>query len=393
MAAHHDEKKPVAAKGRRGCLGIFLGFLLMLLVAGGIAVQYARGWAEQEILALLGAGSSVREVNLGLDGLELLEVRLPAPAGWPAAETFRAQRVQVRPDWAALLRGRLRLRQVILEKPYVSVLRTADRLSLLPTLALKPGADRQADFAAVAQAAGMSPAVAGFGLAAVTAGTGSQVDIGQIVFSDGSLEWFDTTLGPSALRLRLEGLSVQLGGMRLPAVPGTVTLEVSALVKGVHHDGKLGLRGTVDVVGENADLELKLQNLDLPPLQPYFIRQTDASLSEGSLDMEARIRLAQGQLSAPVSLSFSGLRVANDSPSFLGLPRDLAFWVLQALGNRLEARFTVAGNLNAPEFSLNDSLRQQMTLGFSSLLQQTLRRLPVAAQWLGLEGAHEAQGR
>ncbi|MDR2679028.1 MAG: DUF748 domain-containing protein [Zoogloeaceae bacterium] len=388
MAARSETKQAAPAKGRRGCLGIFLGLLFILLVAGGVAVHYARGWAEREILALLGAGSSIQEVSLGLQGLELREVRLPAPAGWPAAETFRAQRVLARPDWSALLRGNLRLRQVTLEKPYISVQRTPEQVRFLPTLA-RPETGGAAALAAALLVETANPAVAAF----MSAGAGQQVEIGQIVISGGSLELFDTTLEQSALRLRLEDLSVQLAGVKLPAVSGrTVTLEVSGLIKGVAHDGKVSLRGTLDVVDESADLELKLQNIDLPPLQPYFIRRTDASISEGNLDMEVRIRMVQGQLSVPVSLRFSGLRVANDSPQFLGLPRDLAFWVLQALGNRLEARFTVAGDLNNPKFSLNDSLRQQMNLGFSNVLQQALRRLPVAGQLLGQDEASREGG-
>ncbi|OQY69901.1 MAG: hypothetical protein B6D47_08335, partial [Rhodocyclaceae bacterium UTPRO2] len=65
---------------------------LAVLVAAGLyfGAKALKGKVEQA----LGPESEIGEIRLGLSAVEVLKLRVKAPAGWPAPDTLRAERIR-----------------------------------------------------------------------------------------------------------------------------------------------------------------------------------------------------------------------------------------------------------------------------------------------------------
>ena len=74
--------------------------LIVLAVAG---LQVGTRLLKDQVQQALGPDSEVGEIRLGWSEVEILKLRLKAPAGWPAADTLRAERIVVSPDLRSLL--------------------------------------------------------------------------------------------------------------------------------------------------------------------------------------------------------------------------------------------------------------------------------------------------
>jgi hypothetical protein len=92
----------------------------VLALAGVVAMHYAARSVEESIHEALGPEGEAAEIKVGLTSVEILDVRIKAPRGWPSDSTLRARRIVVVPDLRELLsigadhehrrRGRLPLR-------------------------------------------------------------------------------------------------------------------------------------------------------------------------------------------------------------------------------------------------------------------------------------------
>jgi uncharacterized protein involved in outer membrane biogenesis len=60
--------------------------------------------------------------------MELLGLAIAAPKGWPAARTLEAERIIIVPDLRSLLSDQIRVASIVVEKPYLSVLRNRGKL-------------------------------------------------------------------------------------------------------------------------------------------------------------------------------------------------------------------------------------------------------------------------
>jgi hypothetical protein len=70
----------------------------VLILAGVAAMHFAARSAKESIHEALGPEGEAAEIKVGLTSIEILDVRIKAPRGWPSDSTLRARRIVVVPD-------------------------------------------------------------------------------------------------------------------------------------------------------------------------------------------------------------------------------------------------------------------------------------------------------
>jgi hypothetical protein len=354
-------------------LGISLCLFLLIAVAAFlIAVRALKG----EIIAALGPGAEVRELKIGLTQAQIIGIRLPAPraeSGWPAEDFLRAERVIVTPSLASLLRGRIVLDNIRVEGAYLSLLRARDgRLRLIPTLTegfvaktARPPA--RARFAALRRPPFPKPCA--------VAPAAPPIAIGRLEIVESRLDFFDASLHGAPLKITLENLNLSLEHLRLPGLTGESRLELTGVIKGKQQDGNISIAGQIEFASKASNLKTRLQSVDLTGLQAYLVKAGDADIQRGLLDMEIHSVVKNGQLRAPGMLTLRHLELGDKSNIFMGLSRDLVIAVLQGGKDQISVRFTLAGDLNHPAFSLNESLARSIGVGLMSALGLNVKKL------------------
>ena len=86
-------------------LAITLAVLAALVIAIVIGLRVATQQLQSRLVQTLGPRASIGELSAGWTGIEVRELRIKAPPGWPAADELRAERVRVVPDLRSLFGG------------------------------------------------------------------------------------------------------------------------------------------------------------------------------------------------------------------------------------------------------------------------------------------------
>lgn len=368
---------PVSAPRRSWPL-FLLGGLLLLALLGFAAFQVAVHLLQGQVLAALGPRAELRELRVGLGGVEILGLRLPAEpdsgkGAWPAPDQLRAERVLVVPSLADLLGARVVLSRIRVEGAYLSLLRTRDgRLRVLPGLTERGakeggGGREEADGAA----------------------SGTPVSVGSIELVDGAVEFFDASVRQPALKIRLEQLQARLDELHLPDLGGRSRLQLDGVLKGQRQDGRLQLEGEVELASRESDLKLRLQGVDLTALQPYLIKAAETGVRRGSLDLEVHSVVRQGRLRGPGTLTLQDLELAPGGNAFMGMPRQAVVAMMQDRRGRISVQFVLEGDINDPRFSLNENLMTRVGSSVAGVLGISLEDL---AKGVGSAGGSIAKG-
>lgn len=355
-------------------LTILGGTLAVLAVGGLAAFQFAIQALKGKVEQALGPHGEVREIRVGMTGVELLDIRIRAPqtaakASWPAEDQLRARRILVVPALRDLLSANIVLRTIRVEGAYLSMLRAKNgRVRVLPSLLEKPGATD------AAPASAATPPIA----------------IDQIELFDSAVEFFDATVRQPALKLRFESIEARVSNLRLPDLTGESAIAVDGVLKGVRHDGKISIRGKAELASKESEIATRLRGVDLVALQPYLIKAAETGVRKGSLDLDLDSTVRKGRLHAPGTLTLSGLELAAaGGGTFMGMPRSTVVSMMKDKSGRIAIRFTLDGDINDPRFSLNENLMTRIGSSLAGSLGVSLEGL---AKGVGSAGSGVAKG-
>lgn len=329
--------------------------VLLLAVLGAAAFHVAVQQLQRQIEAALGPRSSVGSLDVTWAGVEARDVRVrgdkTGPLRWPAEDELRAERVLVVPELRGLLTADIRIRRVVIDGGYVSMLRTRDgKLKVLP--ALTESADRP-----VRKVSSEPP------------GSGLPVWIGAVELRSGTLDFHDASVRRQSVKLRLAQLQAEVGPLDLPALATPTRIQLDGLMKGVQRDGRIHIAGDVTIATQDADLNIRLDGVDLVALQPYLIKVSEAGVKRGAMDLRLDATVKDKRLRAPGHLTLIDLQLESSGllGTFAGVPRQ-AVIASMSKNDRLELDFTLEGRLDDPKFSLNENLAIQVAAGLATAL-------------------------
>src|SRR5262245_48141174 len=122
--------------------------LATLLILGiGIVMGYRLGvrLLHERVADLLGPGSSITSLKVNWFSLDLFGVTIEAPQDWPTARAFRAKRITIVPSLGTLLTDQIHISSIVFEEPYLAVLRTREKMVIIPGLTEAAGKKKVED--------------------------------------------------------------------------------------------------------------------------------------------------------------------------------------------------------------------------------------------------------
>ncbi len=367
------------AGGRAKKWGLIALVVLVVLVVGGIVgFRAAVGALKGKVVAALGPESEVKDLAVGWSSVDVEGLRIRGPRGWPAADTLRAERVTVVPSLRSLFSGQIRVRSITVVRPYLSALRTKDgRLQVVPTL-LAGAAGRGGAAAPRAPAAGPPT-----------------VTIGRITLQDAVVEFFDATVASPPLKIRLEQIQATLRDVMVPALTGKSQFDLAGVVKGVQRDGQVTVAGWAEVASKDSSVKTTLRSVDLVALQPYLIRTSETGVQKGIFDLDLQSDVSKNRLKAPGKVTISDLELAparGTFGTFMGVPRDAVVAFLKNKENRISVNFVLEGDINNPQFSLNEALSTRVASSMAETLGVSLAGVAKGVGTLGEKGVEAVTG-
>lgn len=336
-------------------------------VAIGVGYHIGAKVLQGQIIEALGPGSRVAAIKVNSFSVELLGLSIDAPRGWPAARSLEAERITIFPNLRSLFSDQIEISSIVIEKPYLSMIRTPGKIRLVPNLT---------ESAHTKTANGRVRAVS----------------IATIELKDGSLDLYDATVQRPPLKIRMERIAALIRDVTTPARERT-RFEITGIVKGVKRDGQAQLAGWIGPGGRDTSSRVALVDADMVALQPYLVKKNEASVSRGavslSLNSEVRNKILDGKGKIVLKdLDFAPARGFFDT--FMGLPRSAVLNFLKDNNNAIDLDFTLAGDLDNPNFSLNEKLSTRVAMGMAGQLGVGIGNVAEGLGTLGRKGMEGA---
>ena len=320
-----------------------LGAFAVVAALGAAALYFGARALKAEVEQALGPASEIGAIHLRWNAVEIERLRIKAAAAWPARDELRAEHIRIEPDLRGLLSQQIRVSRIVIHDGYLSALRGNDgRLRLLPSLleVKKPG----------------------------NAAPLPTVTLDRVELVNTAMEFFDATVKKPPLRIRLEQLHATVDDVRLPELKGHTRLDMQGVFKGVRNDGRISIKGWVEIATRDSEIISKLRGIDLVALQPYLIRAAETGVRKGTLDLDITARVKNKQLLAPGTVTLGNLELDEGSSTFMGMPRKAVVSMMQDRARKITVRFELAGNLDDPQFKLNENLSSRLGSSIASSL-------------------------
>jgi hypothetical protein len=350
-----------------------IAIVVIAVLAIGVLVGYHLGvrLLQDKVVAALGSGSRLTELKVNWFSIELLGLSIDGPKGWPAARAFEAERVTIVPDLRTLFTDKIGIASIVVEKPYLSVLRLPGKLVMVPSLMERDGNKRN--------------------------GRSSQdstraVMISTIKLNDGSLDLYDATVSRPPLKTRMEKIEAVIRDVEAPASEKT-HFDLNGIVKGVKRDGRAKVSGWVGPGARDSSSRVELEAVDLVALQPYLVKNNETRVVKGTLDLKLASEVRNNNLDGKGNLILQDLEFAPARgyfETFMGLPRNTVISFLKDNNNAIDIDFTLKGNTSNPNFSLNESLSTRMATAMAGQLGVSIKNVAEGLGTIGRKGMEGA---
>jgi uncharacterized protein involved in outer membrane biogenesis len=351
-------------------LAVMLVFAVSMVAGYRVGVQLVRN----KIAHALGPGSNIAELKVNWFSLDLLEVSIEAPKGWPAARTLYAERVSIVPSLRSLLTDRINIASIVFERPYLSVTRTSKKWLMLPGLTETEDTRKNSE-------AGHSYV--------------PTVTISKVVLQDGVLELFDTTVSRPPFKTRLERLDGVIHNIEAPWLKAQTRFALAASVKGIRRDGRAKVSGWIGPAQRDSLSQITIDGIDLVSLQPYLVRIGEAQVRKGNLDLRLNSEVRANRLDGKGKIIIRDLELAPARgylETFMGVPRSALIHFLKNNQNAIDVDFILTGDTSNPNFSINEAITTRVALGMAAELGVSIRSLAEDFGTLGRRSVEGAAG-
>jgi hypothetical protein len=348
----------------RTALALLGALLVLVSLAAWLGVRRAEAGVRDLALRLMGPGSSVEEVHLHFDRIELRGVRIPPGDAWPAPQAFTAEVVDVVPEFLTVFDDPIVIRHAEGRGAYFSVLRTGDRqIRFLPTILPRPPRDPSRP-------------------------PPRDVVIRQVEVHASTLDLYDASIAKPAHRVQLTGVEAQASDLLFPRLTTKAIFHGSGRFEG-SPEGSAQVEGWTVFASRDTEFEVRLAKAEIESLEPYFLRHEESGSASGRLDLDMRAAVHDRFLDARGRMQLTDLELQPSRgplATFMGLPRKAVIAAMEDQKDRIDLSFEMKGHLGDAKFSLNESFATKVAVGTANALGLTVSGMVKGIGSLGQQG-------
>jgi hypothetical protein len=138
-------------------------------------------------------------------------------------------------------------------------------------------------------------------------------------------------------------------------------------IEGRKEDGNIDTKGWLDLKTMDMEISFKVNGIEIKIFEPYYRKKVSAEIDSGSIDMEAKVALKKKIIDAPGRLELLGLHVKEGGTIFW-IPAKALVGFLKDRGNRIQIQFHVKGNMDDPQFSLQEDFLTRVAVSLAETL-------------------------
>jgi hypothetical protein len=195
-----------------------------------------------------------------------------------------------------------------------------------------------------------------------------EVQIDRIRIRKGSIDFEDRKMRDPPPQMNWRELEFEIRNIRYPLASLQSPVELMGKMKGKVQEGSISLRGWIDAKTMDMETSLEIREVEIKTFEPYYRKRVSAEIESGTLDIESRIGVKEKRIDAPGELDLINLHIKEGGGTVLWIPAETLVSLLEKKGHRIKARFHVKGNLENPQFNLQETFLTQVAISLAQAL-------------------------
>jgi hypothetical protein len=345
-----------------------IGILVVLLIGGYFVLTfYAVKFIQPRLQTVMGPGLTLEEIKLKTTYLSARGIQYEDPRS--KQRFFQAEEIRIYPSLLSLLRKSLLIKEVAVLRPSFFFYRSREGHMVGPWVMPEKGNEESETSEEEKKRRGA------FG-----------VQIGRIRIQKGSIDFEDRKIGDLSPRMKWRELDFEIRDIRYPLTSLHSPVELMGKMKGKAQEGSITVKGWIDAKTMDMETSLRIREIEVKTFEPYYRKRVTAEIESGTVDMDSRIAVKEKRIDAPGELDLINLHIKEGGGTVFWIPAETLVPLLEKKGHRVKAKFHVKGDLENPQFNLQETFLTQVGISLAQTLGIPIKVIGEEILWDTLKG-------
>ena len=329
---------------------ILVGVLVVLFLGGYLVLTfYAVKFIQPRLQTMMGPGFALEEIRLKTTYLSARGIQYEDPRS--KQRFFQAEEMRIYPSFLSLLKKSLLIRELTVLRPSFFFYRSREGQMVGPWVMPEKKNEEQETSGEEKK---RREAVA--------------IQIDRIRIQKGSIDFEDRKIGDPSPQMKWRELDLEIRDIRYPLTALHSPVELMGKMKGKAQEGSITVKGWIDAKTMDMETSLKIRGIEVKTFEPYYRKRVTAEIEAGTLDMDSRIAVKEKRIDAPGELDLVNLYIRKGEGTVFWIPAETLVSSLEKKGHRIKAKFHVKGNMENPQFNLQETFLTQVAISLVQAL-------------------------
>jgi hypothetical protein len=329
---------------------IIVGIVAIFLIGGYLLLSfYAVKFIQARLQRVAGPGLTISEINVKPTHLSVRGIQYEDPVS--KRNFFLIREIRIYPDLFSFLKGTLGVRECMILQPSFFFYRSREGSFAGPWRA--PEEKKNEEGISEDQGEGGREPI--------------HIKVDKFRIQKGSVDFEDRKMGEPSAQIQLRELDLELKNIQYPFISSHSPVELKGKIKGRNKDGDIYTKGWLDLKTIDMETSFRAEGIEIKIFEPYYRKRVSAEIDSGSINMEAKIVLENGVIGAPGRLELADFHLKEGGTVFW-IPAKMLVSFLKNNENRILIKFQVKGNLNDPQFNIQEALLTRIAVSLAETL-------------------------
>jgi hypothetical protein len=331
---------------------VLIGIIVAVIFIVGYFVLsfYAVKFIQVRLQKVVGPGFTVSEINAKSTYLSAKGIRYEDPHS--KQKFFQIEEMRIYPDISSYLKGTLGIRELTIRQPSFYFYRSREGAFVQPWVGMEKGQEGS-EISKDGEPSEKEP---------------FHIKIDRIRIQKGSIDFEDRKMGEPPAQIRLRELDLDLRNIQYPILSAHSPIELKTNMEGKTKEGDLHTKGWIDLKTLDMETSLKVREIEVKVFEPYYRKRVSAEIETGHINMEAKIAVKKKMIDAPGELELANLRIKEGGGTVFWIPAKTLVSLLKDKGNQIQIQFHVKGNMDDPQFNLQETFLTRVGISLAGAL-------------------------
>ena len=330
---------------------ILIGILVVLFIGGYFVLTfYAVKLIQPRLQKVMGPGFTLEEIKLKTTYLSARGIQYEDPHS--NQRFFQVEEIRIYPSLVSLLKKSLHIKELTVLRPSFFFYRSREGRMVGPWVTTK----KESEGKEISEEEEKKR------------GEAVDVQIDRIRIQKGSVDFEDRKVGDPPSQMKLRELDFEIRDIRYPLASLHSPVELNGKMKGRTQEGSITLKGWIDAKTMDMETSLEIREIEVKTFEPYYRKRVTAEIESGHMDMDSRIVVKEKRIDAPGGLDLINLHIKEGGGTVLWIPAETLVSLLEKKGHQIKVKFHVKGNVENPQFNLQETFLTQVAISLAQAL-------------------------